>query len=240
MADFLAWMRSNFNFLIKVWVQTVFWAKVVQKFRVPLKSYYLPIYSTYVNNATSCIVMPEHLRRFTRSMTIFPANFSTNWLIDLSFSEDGNILDSKSPDGADDDGKKVFNLIFDNQVKEGPELPPQNGAHTILPGQQETHYPDAMGKKLSSSVKSKTKKPTSEGHVCNICGKIYQKSHSLKTHIAVFHHQEKKFSCDKCDKVFGRNDGLKRHMLTHTLEKRYICEFCNRLFNQSSNLIKHR
>lgn len=86
------------------------------------------------------------------------------------------------------------------------------------------------------------KKITQEviGHVCDLCGKSYQRKTGLKRHVSTFHKKEKPFSCETCDKKFGRIDSLVKHGLTHTMEKNLICEICSKAFNQSSNLIKHR
>lgn len=86
------------------------------------------------------------------------------------------------------------------------------------------------------------KKITQEviGHICDLCGKSYQRKTGLKRHVLTFHKKERPFSCETCDKKFGRMDSLVKHGLTHTMEKNLICEMCSKAFNQSSNLIKHR
>ena len=45
--------------------------------------------------------------------------------------------------------------------------------------------------------------------------------------------------CGVCEKVFGSQADLARHMRTHTNEKPYECDVCEKRFRQSSNLKRH-
>jgi len=50
---------------------------------------------------------------------------------------------------------------------------------------------------------------------------------------------KKEFKCEYCNKVFGRQQHLKRHILTHTGERPYPCTLCDKRFRRSEHLKHH-
>ncbi|GBN56669.1 hypothetical protein AVEN_110036-1 [Araneus ventricosus] len=56
----------------------------------------------------------------------------------------------------------------------------------------------------------------------------------MKIHIG-----ENPFRCRICDKVFGRNDSLKRHMKTHSKENDFKCDICDSSFQRKHCLAMH-
>jgi len=50
---------------------------------------------------------------------------------------------------------------------------------------------------------------------------------------------KKEFKCEYCSKVFGRQQHLKRHILTHTGERPYPCTLCDKRFRRSEHLKHH-
>uniref|UniRef100_A0A8C6TVP7 C2H2-type domain-containing protein n=1 Tax=Neogobius melanostomus TaxID=47308 RepID=A0A8C6TVP7_9GOBI len=47
------------------------------------------------------------------------------------------------------------------------------------------------------------------------------------------------FQCPMCDKVFGRMENLRRHLLVHTGEKAFSCPVCNKQFTLKQHLKLH-
>lgn len=75
-------------------------------------------------------------------------------------------------------------------------------------------------------------------HICEICGNIYTKIHSLHSHMR-WHRNEKPYSCEICGASFGINFQLTRHMRTHTGQKPYECKYCGRKFADIGTKAKH-
>ncbi len=51
----------------------------------------------------------------------------------------------------------------------------------------------------------------------------------------------KAFNCSKCEKVFGRSEFLKRHVLRiHTVTTKVDCDVCGKSFKRTETLHKHK
>ncbi|KAK3588186.1 hypothetical protein CHS0354_012247 [Potamilus streckersoni] len=82
---------------------------------------------------------------------------------------------------------------------------------------------------------------------CDICGKRYQTSSSLRSHRIFKHMPEnadlyplKKLICEVCGYMTYVKNRLKRHMQTHLPSRQFECEYCHKMFQTSSSLGTHK
>lgn len=74
---------------------------------------------------------------------------------------------------------------------------------------------------------------------CKICDKIFGRRDYLKKHM-ICHDEKKRFSCSQCDKVYARNNALKFHILTaHTERQEFECK-CGKTFSTMQSLARHK
>ena len=73
---------------------------------------------------------------------------------------------------------------------------------------------------------------------CSVCNKIFTRNDALKKHVLAVHENFKPFQFEFCEKSFIDNSSLKRHLTTHG-QKPYHCDYCEKNFNQSDALKKH-
>ena len=75
---------------------------------------------------------------------------------------------------------------------------------------------------------------------CNLCDRIYYKSHALKTHIDSVHLKKTNYDCKECEKSFYMKRDLDNHINSHKGVKSYQCDVCNKSFGHVSNLNRHK
>jgi len=115
------------------------------------------------------------------------------------------------------------------------------------------------------SAKSK-KRVGTEGHLCELCGKVCSRPSDLDAHMRthtgeqpfvcatcgkafsmfgtlgvhmMIHSGEKPYPCTTCDKAFSTPCRLKRHTLTHSGDRPYICETCGKAYSRRDKLGEH-
>eukprot|EP00088_Acartia_fossae_P001807 TRINITY_DN10710_c0_g1_i10.p1 TRINITY_DN10710_c0_g1~~TRINITY_DN10710_c0_g1_i10.p1 ORF type:complete len:387 (+),score=33.39 TRINITY_DN10710_c0_g1_i10:3-1163(+) len=76
------------------------------------------------------------------------------------------------------------------------------------------------------------------GFSCDICGKLFQRKHTLLNHKKL-HTGQSLFSCDICQKSFYSKSDKKKHEMIHTGERPYSCNVCDKTFIQKGHLKVH-
>ena len=114
-------------------------------------------------------------------------------------------------------------------------------------------------------VEEKKKKKAEEAHICQLCGKIFNKHASLGYHNRTIHSQNQ-VTCQMCGKIFDHEIALKSHIFRmhreilpceicgamvkdmkghlhtvhlHNSEKRHQCPHCDKGFADSTELKRH-
>ena len=73
-------------------------------------------------------------------------------------------------------------------------------------------------------------------HLCQECGKHFCSRYSLTRHM-VIHTNASKFLCEYCGVSFHTKDHLEGHKISkHQAEKRFKCEKCEKVFGYRKNL----
>ena len=78
-------------------------------------------------------------------------------------------------------------------------------------------------------------------HICELCGMMYNKKASLKSHHSRVHNPNLTVQCPKCPKMLSAKHALRKHLLSHKPENEwpYRCEFCYKHFQAKGDLPKH-
>uniref|UniRef100_A0A182SLA9 C2H2-type domain-containing protein n=1 Tax=Anopheles maculatus TaxID=74869 RepID=A0A182SLA9_9DIPT len=95
---------------------------------------------------------------------------------------------------------------------------------------------------LHKHVRRHNQQPLPKPHVCDQCGKDFERSYDLKRHKTMHAKSEPDFkgiSCGVCGKVFARQDQFRAHTYRHIGYRPYQCEICGKAFTDPSNYSKH-
>lgn len=90
----------------------------------------------------------------------------------------------------------------------------------------------------SRAVPTRTASGGGRVYACEYCGKEFNKSYNLKTHIRV-HTGERPYQCEECGHGFANLGDLKRHARTHTGEKPFKCGYCGKVFSDFGSHKRH-
>lgn len=75
--------------------------------------------------------------------------------------------------------------------------------------------------------------------VCEICLKVLSSKESLKVHKHTLHTNTQGYLCSICGKKFNRRLTLACHLQGHTGERSFECELCNKTFVRLNQLKAH-
>lgn len=79
----------------------------------------------------------------------------------------------------------------------------------------------------------------SEEFKCDFCTKVFVLKGRLRLHIRATHYKEKHHACDECDAQFFGKSELTKHMYMHTGEKKYQCSICQKAYGRNYHLMRH-
>ncbi|XP_077463877.1 uncharacterized protein LOC144079165 isoform X2 [Stigmatopora argus] len=147
-----------------------------------------------------------------------------------------------------DGGKRRQGILKTKMIDCPKEGPPTSDSDTDF-GQCVPYSSSRRKKKPRVNKKSRTKAPLppqipeteagpgwkSDDNRCLICNKTYVSIGGLRRHM-VQHTGSKAFACCVCDKRFGLQEYLTRHMMTHSARK---CPICGERFATRSQMEVH-
>lgn len=84
--------------------------------------------------------------------------------------------------------------------------------------------------------------PIPKPHVCNKCGKDFERGYDLKRHSSMHAKDDpnfRGFNCELCGKMFARKDQYRAHTYRHIGYKPHKCAQCDKTFADASNYAKH-
>uniref|UniRef100_A0A182Q876 C2H2-type domain-containing protein n=1 Tax=Anopheles farauti TaxID=69004 RepID=A0A182Q876_9DIPT len=95
---------------------------------------------------------------------------------------------------------------------------------------------------LHKHVRRHNQQPLPKPHVCDQCGKDFERSYDLKRHKTMHAKSQPNFkgiTCGVCGKEFARRDQFRAHTYRHIGYRPHQCDICGKAFTDPSNFSKH-
>lgn len=81
-------------------------------------------------------------------------------------------------------------------------------------------------------------------YLCEVpkCNMTFKSQTQLDKHRTLYHNNDKRFTCEQCDKAFPDNKKLKQHVISHSEERPFKCSEvgCSSTFKRACTLKTHR
>ncbi|XP_055681804.1 zinc finger protein ZFP2-like [Lutzomyia longipalpis] len=97
----------------------------------------------------------------------------------------------------------------------------------------------------------KKRKNAKREHICQVCGKVFDKAYRLLRHVNIHNAKGKPFECAQCKQRFASESNLLRHQIVHSnlisetttvvneKPKSFQCFQCDRVFMKQESLASH-
>uniref|UniRef100_A0A1I7T2B3 Zinc finger E-box-binding homeobox protein zag-1 n=1 Tax=Caenorhabditis tropicalis TaxID=1561998 RepID=A0A1I7T2B3_9PELO len=139
--------------------------------------------------------------------------------------------------------RQAGNGFVSNQEEE--EEKPMKAEESPISNTPSSIWPSFIGQNLSImdpaslSVLEKAldQQKSSEDDTSSLCS---NESKLLKFPPTPSKEEEGLFSCDQCDKVFGKQSSLARHKYEHSGQRPYKCDICEKAFKHKHHLTEHK
>ncbi|XP_071958799.1 uncharacterized protein [Antedon mediterranea] len=93
--------------------------------------------------------------------------------------------------------------------------------------------------RLTTQDEKKECEQKSDNFTCDLCKAVCEEPGLYISHMHEVHHLLM-FRCDHCEKVFGTQNSLKKHLeATHSMKSQFICEYCEKIFVHEPSLKRH-